>query len=318
MLEAALLWYKKFRLELEQEGFKFNPYNPCVANRERSGSQHTVLFHVDDLKSSHKDPKVNNTFELWLQKNYDEHGKVVSHHGKVHEYLGMEIDYTIKGKVIFGMIKYVENMIEYFPKKLKSTDVAKTPAGDGLFNLGQGGKLPVECTEKYHMMVAKGLFLCKCVRPDIQPTIAVLCTRVNDPNEADWKKLVRLMKYLNGTKKKRLHLSAGNLRCIKWWVDTSFTVHHDFKSYTGNTMPFEDGEGVVQSISRKQKLNMKSSTDAELVGVNDASVMILWTKLFLEAQGYEIKKNTLYQDNKSAILSEENGKKSFSTRALNI
>jgi hypothetical protein len=62
MLEAALLWYKKFRGELEQKGFRFNPYNPCVANRTEKGSQRTLLFHVDDLKLSHKDPKVKDQF----------------------------------------------------------------------------------------------------------------------------------------------------------------------------------------------------------------------------------------------------------------
>jgi hypothetical protein len=103
-------------------------------------------------------------------------------------------------------------------------------------------------------------------------------------------------------------------------VDTSFAVHPDFKSHTDATMSFTDGKGAVQSVSRKQKLNTKSSTEAELVGVDDISVMILWTMLFLEAQGYEIEKNKLYQDNKSAIILEENGKKSSSkrTRALNI
>jgi hypothetical protein len=57
-----------------------------------------------------------------------------------------------------------------------------------------------------------------------------------------------------------------------------------------------------------------------LVGADDVSVMILWTKLFLEEQGYEIEKNILYQDNKSAILLEINGKKSSGkrTQALNI
>ena len=48
--------------------------------------------------------------------------------------------------------------------------------------------------------------------------------------------------------------------------------------------------------------------------------MILWTKLFLEAQGIAVERNVLYQDNKSTILLQENGKKSSSkrTRALNI
>jgi hypothetical protein len=70
MLEAALLWYKKFQHEWEQEGFKFNPYDPCVANRDKKGLQQTLLFHVDDLKSNHKDPKVNDEFEQLLQSNY--------------------------------------------------------------------------------------------------------------------------------------------------------------------------------------------------------------------------------------------------------
>jgi hypothetical protein len=94
MLEAALLWYKKFRHELEEIGFLFNPYDPCVANRERKGSQHTVLFHVDDLKSTHKSATVNDQFDEWLQFKYGEHGKVVTHRGKIHDYLGMELNYT--------------------------------------------------------------------------------------------------------------------------------------------------------------------------------------------------------------------------------
>jgi hypothetical protein len=77
---------------------------------------------------------------------------------------------------------------------------------------------------------------------------------------------------------------------------------------------------MAQSISRKQKLNTRSSTEAELVGADDVSIMILWTKLFMEAQGHKIEKNILYQDNKSTILLENNGKRSSSkrTRAFNI
>ena len=166
--------------------------------------------------------------------------------------------------------------------------------------------------------MAKGLFVSKRARADIQPTIAGLCTRVKSPDESDWTKLTRMMKYLNGTKNKVLKLSADNLHVVKWYVDAAFAVHPDFKSHTGAVMTF--GEGAVQNLSRKQKLNTKSSTNAELVGADDASVMILWTKQFLESQGYEVEKNILYQDNKSAILLEKNGRKSAGkrSRALNV
>ncbi len=80
------------------------------------------------------------------------------------------------------------------------------------------------------------------------------------------------------------------------------------------------GGGRAQSISRKQKLNTKSSTEAELVGADDVATMILWTKLFMEAQGHTIEKNVLGQDNKSTMLLLNNGKRSSSkrTHALNI
>jgi hypothetical protein len=116
---------------------------------------------------------------------------------------------------------------------------------------------------------------------------------------------MRVMKYLNGTKKEYLTLSADDLRAVKWYVDTSFVVHPDFKSHTGAVLML--GKGAMQSIARKQKMNVQSSTDRELVAVDDAATMILWTKLFLEAQGYNVDKNFVYQDNKSAILLETNG-----------
>jgi hypothetical protein len=141
-----------------------------------------------------------------------------------------------------------------------------------------------------------------------------------ESRESSRTKLVRMMRYLNGTRKLRLTLSVVNLNCIKWSADASYAVHPDFKSHTGAVMSFEGGMGAVTSVLRKQKLNTRSSTEAELVGTDDISVMILWTKLLMEAQGYNIEKNILYQDNKIAILLIKNGEKNSGkrTRALNI
>jgi hypothetical protein len=318
MPEAALLWYKTFRKDLEDIGFIFNPYDPCGANKKVQGSQQTILFHVDDLKSSHKMKSVNDRFEKWLNSKYSNHRKVTATRGKVHNYLGMELDYRKRGELKINMTKYVENMLNNFPVQLGKKDVAKTPAADSLFNLGTGAKLDTKRSEIFHTFVAKGLFLCKRARPDIQQAISVLCTRVKDPNQADWEKLMRVMKYLNGTRNEYLTLSADDLRVVKWYVDASFAVHPDFKSHTGAVMML--GKGAMQSIARKQKMNVRSSTEGELVAVDKATTIFLWTKLFLEAQGYDVEKNIVYQDNKSAILLETNGKKSLEkrTRALNI
>jgi hypothetical protein len=316
MLISSLLWYTKLKKDLEGINFKFNPYDPCVANRTVNGNQHTVRFHVDDLMSSHVDPKVNDKFLAWLDKKYGSYGKVKASRGDKHTYLGMNFDFSQKGKVQIDMKEYVAEMIDEFPIKITST--RDTPAGDDLLSEGTGAKLDKARAEQFHTTVAKGIFVCKRARPDIHLPIAVLCTRTKAPNEDDWRKLIRVLQYLNGTRDYVLTLGADDLHVIKWYVDASFAVHPDFRSHTGGTMTF--GHGAVQSVLQKQKLNTKSSTEAELVGADDASNMMLWTKLFMEEQGYVIKKNILYQDNKSAILLEENGKQSSSkrTRHLNI
>ena len=138
----------------------------------------------------------------------------------------------------------------------------------------------------------------------------MLYTSVQKPNKRDWDKSIRLLKFLNGIRKKKLIITASYLTVIKWYVDSSFAVHPDYKSHTGTTMMFDGGKGFIMNPLRKPELNTRSSTKSELVGVDDASVLILWTKLFLEALGYIIKKNIIYQDNKSAILLETNGKQS--------
>ena len=67
-----------------------------------------------------------------------------------------------------------------------------------------------------------------------------------------------------------------------------------------------------------QKLNTKSSTEAKLVGMAEYIPYNLWLLMFLEGQGYGIKDNVVYQDNKSAILMETNGRNSCTGNSRHI
>ena len=57
-------------------------------------------------------------------------------------------------------------------------------------------------------------------------------------------------------------------------------------------------------------MNTRSSTEAEVVATDEIISPMIWTWLFLEAQGCPIKENILYQDNKSAMLLKTNRCKS--------
>ena len=315
-LKAALLFRKKLSKELVVRwGFVINPYDWCVANKTINGKQCTILWHVDDLKISHMDPAVTTSIIGLLNAEFGKEAPITVNHGLVHDYLGMTLDYNTAGEVKIKMLDYVEGILTDAPADMRGESA--TPAADHLFEVNpEAEKLNEEISQMFHHVVAKALFLCKRGRPDIQAAVAFLCTRVKAPDVDDYKKLKRMMQYLRGTRKLVLTLEADNLQVIKWWVDASFAVHPDMRSHTGAVMSL--GKGAVYSTSTRKKINTKSSTEAELVGVNDIMPQLLWTKYFMEAQGYPLDDNLLYQDNQSTILLAKNGRGSSSKRTRHI
>ena len=229
----------------------------------------------------------------------------------------MDLDFSTKGVLKIGMIKYLNKIFEEFPEVIKVA--AATPAAEHLFNVREDNEdilLSEEQALAFHRTVAQLLFLCARDRPDIRTAVSFLCSRTKKPDEDDWGKLKRVLKYLYGTRHMKLNLTADGLDTLTWWVDASYAVHWDSRSHTGMVMSL--GLGAAMSGSWRQKLNTGSSTEAELVGIDDALKYIMWGLYFLQAQGHEIKKNILMQDNKSTILMATNGKFSCSKRTKHI
>ena len=134
-------------------------------------------------------------------------------------------------------------------------------------------------------------------------------------------KPVRLMKWSHSTTNDASTLDTGNgVHNVEWSVDSAFGVHPNFKSHVGGTMTFKDRRRSAINVSAKQKLNAKSSTVAELVGVDCMPPLALWVPPFLKEQGHDIKENIIKQDNKSATLLANSRIASLGkqTRAMNV
>ena len=320
---ASLLYYRKFSKSLTNKGFEINPYDPCVANKMIDGKQMTICYHVDDCKTSHEDSEVNDRMIEWLRSEYesifeDGSGQMTVSRGKVHTYLGMKLDFTTKGQVKITMFDYIEEILTAFDKaEPKGTGTKTSAAPENLFTIdGDCKKLNQDKAVQFHNLVAKTLYATKRARPDTCTSIAFLTTRVREPDTSDWKKLTHLMKYLRGTRKLPLILSSNGSGILKWYVDASFAVHPNMRGHSGGGLSLGRGFPIVSST--KQKLNTRSSTETEVVGADDFMPAILWTRYFMEAQGYTIRDNILFQDNKSAMLLEKNGKASSSKRTKHI
>jgi hypothetical protein len=204
----------------------------------------------------------------------------------------MKLDFTEKGKLKLNMVDYVEYMVNDFPEELSPSNY---PWNDNLFKVNPSSKLLLkEKKELFHTFITKAFLLCKRACPDIQPAIAFLTTRVKSLDEQDWFKLIKMMCYLKHTHKDVMILSADNSQGIICYVDAAFAVHMSL------------GGGAIISVSTKQKVNTRSSTDAELVSIDDVIAKVVWNQ------------NIIMRDNISSIKLEMNGKTSLGKRIRHL
>eukprot|EP01040_Poterioochromonas_malhamensis_P014285 gene14285-15796_t len=121
---------------------------------------------------------------------------------------------------------------------------ANTPALTNLFEVRESPLLNEEKRKEFHSITAKLLYLAKRVRPDILTTVSYLSTRVTKANEDDWKRLDRLLKYLNYDPTSGITLKPGDGDItIRAYADASYGIHEDGKSHSGLCIAL--GEGPV-------------------------------------------------------------------------
>jgi hypothetical protein len=325
-LLGAILFYEKLTKQLEDWGYEPNCYDRCTFNKMINGSQVTIQFHVDDLKISHRDQSVIDEVLMDLNRKFGTTRKpLAATTGMIHDYLGITIDYSEKGKVRFTMYDYLEDILDEMPDDMNGT--APTPASDNMFDVDEESPtLNEKESDFFHRTTARLLFAAKRARPDLQVAVAYLCTRVKAPTQSDYRKLTRVIKYLRLTIFIPLVLGWDGTGQLLWSVDASFAIHKDMRSHTGAVLSL--GQGALMSMSIKQKINTKSSTEAELVGVDDAMNFVEWIQLFVEQQVKSINKDSvlrkigcetiIQQDNTSTIQLENNGQASSTKRTRHI
>ena len=197
---ASLLYYHKFVKSLTDIGFVLNPYDPCVANKVISEYQMTIFFYVNDCKLSHKSSIQMDRMIEYLRKEYESifevrSGKMTVNRGKVHEYLGMTIDFSEPGQAKITMLNYVDEILTDFAKAdPKATGTKSSAAPENLFVVNEEyEKLSTNKSVQFHNLVAKTLYATKRARPDTCTAIAFLTTRVREPDLEDWNKLSHIM-----------------------------------------------------------------------------------------------------------------------------
>jgi hypothetical protein len=96
---ASLLFWKDLSSALIVDwGFEWNPYDWCVVKKMIKGKQFSIYWQLNDLKLSHEVANVVTQVLEMIDKRYGKEVPSTVMCGKVHDYLGMVLDYIEEGR----------------------------------------------------------------------------------------------------------------------------------------------------------------------------------------------------------------------------
>ena len=170
---------------------------------------------MDDLMMSCKDNFKLTKFSCYLENIYGP--KLSTHLGNKNEYLRMDSNFMDNGSLEVSMFQYLDGIIDEFPELIMGK--AATPAADHLFSVRDADEakyMPEKKATAFHYTTDQLLLLSSQARRDIQTAVSFLTTRVKKPDEDEWGKLKRALKYLNGTIRLKLTLTIESMGVIRW------------------------------------------------------------------------------------------------------
>jgi hypothetical protein len=206
--------------------------------------------------------------------------------------------------VRFSQYNFLKKLLNSLPISI-STGKKNTAAPEYLFKTtDESGAIDSVRKELFHTITAKTLWLSQRSRTDVQLAVGFCCTRIQEPNEHDWKKLTHLMQYLRATRFIPLIIMSDGMNTIIY-IDGSHAVHSNCKGHSG--LFLTQGKGAMINVSKKLGLVTNSSTETEIVATGERLPKCTWFRYFRIAQGEPIVEDLLMQDNKSSILLQKNG-----------
>ena len=187
----------------------------------------------------------------------------------------MLLDCQNPGELRVNMLDYLKVVLEDLPEVITGRSTSTT--ANILFQVRPEYKEPhlnKETATAFHHTVAQLIFVTSSSRKDTNMAIDFLCTQVRIPDENEWGKLVRVLRYIRGTLHMPLILRAYSLSVIQWSVDVYFSAQSYCKGHTGAMMSM--GSGSIIELSWKQKINGRSSTESKIFGDDDVLTQCLW------------------------------------------
>jgi hypothetical protein len=206
--------------------------------------------------------------------------------------------------VTLDMTAYSLNIAERYADVFKdySTKI-KDPSDLKLFSNATTTKAEpgTENESRKFKSIVMGLMYLSNVRIDILKECVILSMMANNPTEAAWNTLKRVLRFISKYPSCTINLGAENTN-VTVYSDAGYGEHTDGRSHSGLFITLGENGGPILTKSKKQTLVTLSSTEAEMLALTDAVRKALPVARLLVELGFnETEKIVAMQDNTSTM-----------------
>ena len=303
--QAGRGWYLEMtRVFIKELGFERSAIDHSVYYRKK-GEEHTIVaVATDDMALTSKRAKDAEIFKSEIRKFWD-----ITDHGPIQWFLGFEIKRDREARTLaINQRAYIEGMVEKF--QLTQAKPVSTPMDPGAqFSVDQ---CPSSLNQRSKMLgvpygqaIGSVLWPVVVSRPDAAYAVGVLSQFIQNPGQAHWEGVKRVISYLGSTKDLWLTFGGRKETLIEGFCDADWASQKHRHSISG--FSFHYGVGAISWSSKKQGVVSLSSTEAEYVAQTHAAKEGIWLRSFIKEIQGEQGPLTISCDNQGAItLAKDN------------
>jgi hypothetical protein len=283
-----------------QIGFKAMEFvDKCLYIYETNDGPLIACVHVDDIFLISPTIEMRSWFESELRKTFE----ITVQHDNL-SYLGMNIVYDPECSMIkVNQEGYVKDLLRKHHCDAL-TKFPKTPTTMDLFDPAPKDSPSVK-PKVYLSLLMALMYVARFTRPDILLPISVLATRSADPRAEDMSKVMRVLRYLAADTGKGLVFNGKNNPDLRIYADASHNTYPSGRGQGGILITI--GGTPLYFASFKLKSVTRSSSESELVCLEEASTFSVWIRPLLVALDIQHGPIITLQDNMSTIILAQEG-----------
>ena len=217
-VDAPRLWYEKLRAGLEERGFTcYENLDPCLFVKDDC----IAFCYVDDLCFFYHKPKVFQDIIQSFKDDGDQYNWELTVEGEVNSYLGICIEKTQDGGFQLTQAGLVDKILK--TTNMDDCNAKRTPcSGDGKpLSSDKNGSLAHQ-DWNYRSVIGMLLYLASNSRPDIAFAVHQCARFSHAPKASHEAAVIRICRYLKGTRKDGLILRPSKDLQVICHVDADF------------------------------------------------------------------------------------------------